>query len=65
MPRNEMFAAHQGQKRSRGRPLRSLSWMTLMPLRSMAKVEPAPEGGVVLEGADALSVVMTCLPLPR
>ena len=34
-PRTEMLAANQGQNRSRGRPLRSASVMTLMPLASI------------------------------
>ena len=35
MPRMEMLDAAQGQARSKGRPLRSASSMTLMPLVSM------------------------------
>src|SRR5262245_29439107 len=64
-PNTEMFDAHQGQNRSCGWPCRSLSSMTLMPLRSMANVdEPAPVNGTAADGAE-LSVVMACLPLPR
>ena len=34
MPSTAMLAAHQGQNRSRGRPFRSASEMTLMPFCS-------------------------------
>ncbi len=51
-----MLAAHQGQNRPLGRPLRSDSSMTLMPLASTAR----PPGVVVLLGPPT-SVVMSGL----
>src|SRR5712692_237066 len=56
MPSTAILAAHQGQNRSRGRPFRSASVMTLMPFSSTDRVSL---------GRTATSVAIAPLPTYR
>jgi hypothetical protein len=58
----EMFEAHHGQNRSAGLPLRSDSWITLMPLASMA---PGAAGALRVDDSSMAVMSFPFSPGPR